>query len=623
MVTAFTEDGFPGAVGGGVAQSMLDALQRIAEEVHAGDTVDAVMHNLVRAVTTHAPWPTAWIGVYDDAHRNTLRSYTAGYSEAAQARWHDWPLENSPSERAIRTGEPVVIPDVTAYEPYEYMRTHGAMDGLLSALYVPLEVEGMNGVIAFNRTQTHHFTKAEIALGRIISSFASLAFRSVMMRDQAVETERATLTELSRLNALVTRQNGDLKRVAAVHDKFLRIQLDGEGLGALCEETAELLGAPVVLLDRFHQLIASASIPEEEAAGVGRRYAEYFASAPLSDDRILEIDGQQFLVGKALDGREVVGTIVTVWQGQELDEFAVPILDQACLHVAIQLLRQRAGLEAEMRLQQDFASALLADGASQSELTHRASLLGIRANGPTQVLRVQLSGAREDLEARDTAELTHLVQRRLRSAEVNAVVVPVGPTDVVIVLMSTAEGAPYAVRTACDVVRRSMRQGLGAMRGATARSLDVSIGIGTQGIGHAALRGSHSEALRAVAVINATGRTGLDLTINEAGSMSLLAATSADDRDGFVERYLRPLIDYDRRHRTGLVKTLQMYFTAVGNVQATADLMFLHISTVRYRLGRIEEIGGISLKSDEDRLCLQIALRVALISGALGPSDGI
>jgi sugar diacid utilization regulator len=618
MATSPLDQHLPGLAGGGVAQAMLDALQRISEEVHMGDTVDAVMTNLVRAVTTHAPWPTAWVGVFDEAHRHTLRSYMAGFSEATRTRWDEWPLENSPSERAIRTGEPVVIPDITRYEPYEYMRTHGAADGFLSALYIPLQVEGMHGVIAFNRRQPHQFTPAEVALGRIISSFASLAFRSVLMRDVAVETEQATLQELTRLNALVTRQNTDLQRVAQVHDRFLRLQLDGHGLDQLCEEVAVLTGVPVVLLDRFHQLVAAASLPPEEALEVAERYAQHAASRPVDDTGIWEIDDRRVLVGHAMDGRESVGTLLMLWGPEGPDDLTVPILEQACLHVALQLLKQRAGLEAEIRLEQDFATSLLS-GDNDAELTHRASLLGIRTNAPTQVLRAELQGGPEDLDGRDYAELGRLVQRRLRAADVTAVVVPIGPAELVAVLMSTPAAAPRAVRLACDGIRRSLREGLGALRSNAADGMRVSLGIGTQGTGHAALRNSYAEATRAVSVLLATGRAGGDLTIAEAGSMSLLAATSAHDRDDFVERYLRPLIDYDAKHRTGLVETLQTYFTAVGNVQATAELMFLHISTVRYRLGRIEKISDVSLKSDEDRLCLQIALRVALMSGALEP----
>ncbi len=93
----------------------------------------------------------------------------------------------------------------------------------------------------------------------------------------------------------------------------------------------------------------------------------------------------------------------------------------------------------------------------------------------------------------------------------------------------------------------------------------------------------------------------------------MLAASStatADDQDLFVRRYLEPLMDYDRIHNAGYVETLQTYFESVGNVQRTADKLFLHLSTVRYRLKRIEEIAAIDLREEEDRLCMQLALRI-------------
>jgi signal transduction protein with GAF and PtsI domain len=180
------------------SESMFDTVRLIAEEVHAGDTVDAVMDRLVRAVTTHAPWPAAWISIFDEQHRRTLRIFQAGYSQELIDGWTDWPLEEGPAGLAISSGEPVVIPDTRKYPYYAYMAEHGRESDFRAALYVPVPIADLRGVVGFNRRQPHAFTPGEIALARVIASYASLAFRSVLMRDAAVETERSTHAELSR-----------------------------------------------------------------------------------------------------------------------------------------------------------------------------------------------------------------------------------------------------------------------------------------------------------------------------------------------------------------------------------------------------------------------------------------
>lgn len=71
---------------------------------------------------------------------------------------------------------------------------------------------------------------------------------------------------------------------------------------------------------------------------------------------------------------------------------------------------------------------------------------------------------------------------------------------------------------------------------------------------------------------------------------------------------LKPLTEYDREHDSELLRTLAAYLKSEGSPQMTAQLLFVHRNTVRYRLEQIEQIIGLSLTSTESRVHLWLAL---------------
>jgi DNA-binding PucR family transcriptional regulator len=76
----------------------------------------------------------------------------------------------------------------------------------------------------------------------------------------------------------------------------------------------------------------------------------------------------------------------------------------------------------------------------------------------------------------------------------------------------------------------------------------------------------------------------------------------------FINKALGPLIEYDRTNNTELVSTLAIYLENQFSQQKTAEKCFVHISTLRYRLQRIEEILDITLSSSGQAFNLYVAI---------------
>jgi DNA-binding PucR family transcriptional regulator len=98
---------------------------------------------------------------------------------------------------------------------------------------------------------------------------------------------------------------------------------------------------------------------------------------------------------------------------------------------------------------------------------------------------------------------------------------------------------------------------------------------------------------------------------DELASHGLLLATVPEDlRRSFRARLLGPVIAYDREHRSELLTTLQVFLECSGSWTRCADRLHLHVNTLRYRIGRIEQLTGRNLASFTDRVDLFLALRL-------------
>jgi len=91
--------------------------------------------------------------------------------------------------------------------------------------------------------------------------------------------------------------------------------------------------------------------------------------------------------------------------------------------------------------------------------------------------------------------------------------------------------------------------------------------------------------------------------------VALLAAVPDDVRHAFAARVLDPILEYDARNDAGLYRTLEAFLSCSGSWSRAAAQLHLHINTVRYRIGRVEELTGRDLSRFEDRVDIFLALR--------------
>jgi sugar diacid utilization regulator len=171
-------------------------------------------------------------------------------------------------------------------------------------------------------------------------------------------------------------------------------------------------------------------------------------------------------------------------------------------------------------------------------------------------------------------------------------------------------------RRAADAVRRELELGLSGFAFAVARSRPAGDPVDLHRAG--------AEARLAANVAEAQGKS--ELAFEESGAYRLLLPAMSEDPgelERFHEETVAPLVEYDDQYETELVRTLETFLDADGNVARSAERLYTHRHTIRYRLDRVRELSGLDVGSTDGRERLGLglkAMRALGISPPAGPA---
>lgn len=76
------------------------------------------------------------------------------------------------------------------------------------------------------------------------------------------------------------------------------------------------------------------------------------------------------------------------------------------------------------------------------------------------------------------------------------------------------------------------------------------------------------------------------------------------------EELLKPLIEYDKKHKSSYVETLELYLRHNGSIQAVAEQTFTHRNTVIYRISNIKKLLNTEFDSAEEKMKYLTALYI-------------
>ncbi|MFY1699947.1 MULTISPECIES: PucR family transcriptional regulator [unclassified Solwaraspora] len=316
-------------------------------------------------------------------------------------------------------------------------------------------------------------------------------------------------------------------------------------------------------------------------------------------------------------------TTVTV-DGEQYSVFGVP--GRAEHRLAAWLVACRGALDALPGTVDELTSVVALERAHLDEVARvEARLAGqlraaLRVPGDVAGLRAALLAARLDPDATFVAVAATLDGMRapgtLTVAVVDEFLSRVVPDRAVALLEPDLESGALAVLALPPPMATSIGTALVAAADRMSPGLRggrLTLGVSAPGVGAAGLGGAVEEALHAHR--SAAGSASGPVSVVAAGELAshslLLAGVPVGTRRGFRARLLGPLEAYDRDHHADLVRTLTVFLDNGGSWSRCAELLHVHVNTLRYRIHRIERLTGRNLSRFEDRVDFFLALRLA------------
>lgn len=385
-------------------------------------------------------------------------------------------------------------------------------------------------------------------------------------------------------------------------------------LFALADAISALVDAPVTIEDRLSRVLAYSGRQEEADAAraetiVGRRVPQRFVRKFEEEGvfrRLQDESGCIFVtdVGEGILPRLAVGVraggemLGSIWAAvperpdQDTERAFVETSKVAALH----LLRHRAGADVERNLQADLLASILQGTSGAAEATVR---LGLR--GSTYcVAAAWLAEDDEAEENRARTQLRDLLAVHMGTFRMRGAAAVLGGI-VYAVFGSDDDGGSQerAVRVVEDLLARG------------ARGLEPSVGVGGQASDLGEVPRSKREAEEALRVVRADPSRSI-ATIEQVRLPALLARFSEaahGDRAVYGSK-LEPLVLSDADDGTSYVPALKAYFDAFGDYTAAAASLHIHPNTLRYRLGRAQQIADLRLEDPEERLALMLLIRL-------------
>jgi purine catabolism regulator len=301
--------------------------------------------------------------------------------------------------------------------------------------------------------------------------------------------------------------------------------------------------------------------------------------------------------------KRVAGYLSLVDKTEVLDDFDRLVLTYGADVCAIELAKNRAIAFAVEQARGDWVQMWLSGTPADDDLlATRAQQAGFEADSAYMVAvfrAITKSGAVLPLDSLISLVRDDMARRALNGA--------VGQYVDVIVGLYPLEGLSQVGR-----VRRVVEEVRDQLATRTPSGV-VGAGISRPVNNLSTLREAYREAKDALGIATQLGDREESTFYGDLKLFQLLLALKEKNLEylrRFYQDTLGPLVEHDERKQADLIRTLNGFFEANGNLAKAASDLDVHRNTLVYRLERISELTEMNLDDADNRLILHLALKV-------------
>lgn len=597
----------------------MDALMRFSKYLSTNtDDLEVVLEKILNELEVVFDVESCGVLLYDpDLKVLTLQKPAFGVSNeefTSYALSTDTETENGigVAVKVFLTGKPYIcnMTDRDHVTNQQLAKIYGAR----SSLTVPLVVENRRtGVIHAINKKKGSFTTDDARLLELLAY------------------QLAIVIENARLFKQLEKKNELLRHSMDVHNKLTRLVLRDKSFNEIIFTLAQLIGRDIIVQDQFFNILGSYIIGKEENLVLleksmsedlwnNQNYRKLmqqvnnFKQAVLFEPFPQGGMTRKRLIAPITLASNILGYVSILESDlQQLGDMEFLAIEHAVTVFTLKMMQSKIAYEAEERVSGDYLDDLL-NGSyhSSRDMIQRASYLGCDFSEPCQVICIEIDDfskllfkqkGNEGFVSQLKRQVFDIVRNFVAENMPSSMAGIKSDAIVVIAPYSKHKSVPVLADIA-PLIKDKVKQ--------MVPEVTVSIGIGKVTDSIDEIKNSYQEAKRAILIARKFDRKDQVVTYDGLGAYKLLFSISDDaDLKQFVDQTLGPVLKYDREKKNEiLTNTIQQYIYCNYNNQKTADSLFIHLNTLKYRLQKIQNIIGIDLHDPETRLNLQLALKI-------------
>ncbi|WP_353094581.1 PucR family transcriptional regulator ligand-binding domain-containing protein [Tissierella praeacuta] len=426
---------------------------------------------------------------------------------------------------------------------------------------------------------------------------------------------------MSAFKEIFNKQASLLERIEKVHEKLMGVMLEGNGLEDLTQIVQENVRNPVIL----HLSFSNETV--ECINGMNKSYntelmkevKEFYDSnntknrlRKLIEDTVL-INGKYIkrMIMPIVLRNHIYGHLFTWSTDMPLGGFDLAIIESASTTIALSILQELSVKEVEIKYRSEFFEDLISiDLKRRKKALDRARFFNLQLEDH-YIIEVMSFKHKNEVNETDvlidyiqdfTNPIVNIIEELMQYLNLNGIVSTKG--NGVQILLSFQDKHQISNRI------KDFNQRIIKCISNKCDDLDIRIGVGRIYKGLDNVDKGFQDAVRAVRIGKVITSKKI-VTFDELGIFKILSQdTLVDELEDFYNSTLKPLVDYDNKKSTELVKTLDVYFKNNGNLTRISEQLFTHYNTILYRINRISEITGMDLEDHNHRLNLEIAIKI-------------
>lgn len=408
-------------------------------------------------------------------------------------------------------------------------------------------------------------------------------------------------------NLMFERQSAVLQRVENLHKDTMNVVVSGGNIDDILKSIFKTISSPVFIRDYYFEdtyFIKSEfeddyTVLYENIESVqldGKNTKIIWDTIPFKDSEV------QRLIVPIFVKNQIYGHIVTYGKDHPISNYDKLGLEAASNIIALEFLKKISVQEVENKYKLEFFDDLISmDETRRSKAIERAGNFRFSENAFYVMFDINVSNRQSMDETEKSLKIAYLIEMICKDMGRSYMILNKSDQLYLLVMLKENEGTQVVkkyVKYIHEILRSKMKK------------YQTQIGVGRIYKGLNQVHKSLQEASRALDA--SMHYIGEDVVLfEEMGIYKILSNMAIkSELEIFYKDILEPLVIYDQRKDTELVKTLEIYFDCNGNLKKMSESLFTHYNTVLYRLGRIQEIMKIDLELEEHRFAAQTALKV-------------